>query len=163
MDEKTIAVLMQGNDVLGYCTEEFFGTAKYRDFKESVKDIPKSLKVIHVDTEINRTDKVTKSIDEILDTMPIGTALRLNGTCEGMGGQQLLYVGKLKDNTVGLEWYWFYDGKYCIEPGMPCAFGYAKKQLNYEGVTADFVSNDENEVNKLRKEHRFLSEVCLYL
>lgn len=163
MNAKTIAILLHNNNVMGYAIEEYLGNERYRSFEKEVSEIPDSIRTVPISTEINIAVNTTEKIDEILDKVPIGTALRLTGCCEGMNNQQLIFVGKQKDNLVGIEWYYFYDGNFCVERGVPCAFGFSRKQLNYEDTIADFTTNDEKGTTSLRQSYSFLREVCKYL
>ena len=95
-----------------------------------------------------------------LETMPVGTPLKIKGIVEGMNNQQMIYCGYTFDNDIKwLKTYWFYDGT-SSRNSFPERFGYFEKQMFYDGVEVTFENNEKEIVDDLRSQYGFLSAVA---
>ena len=119
---------------------------------EIKNEIPKDTKVIEIyeGYEITQTDNLSNT----LETMPIGTPLKIKGIVEGMDGQQLVYCGSSYDHEIKwLKTYWFYDGIYGGR--YPKRFGFFENQMFYKGVTVIFNENEKEKVDELRSSFNY--------
>ena len=145
---------------IGYISKNVYSYSKVSytfDTTEYVSndEIPKNLDNIEIYDGYEIPQKET--LLETLQTMPIGTPLKITGSVEGMGGQQLVYCGKQYEN--GFLTYWFFDGKAATDD-FPERFGYAEKQLFYNDVKISFNKNNKKIVDELREDFSYLLSVA---
>lgn len=156
-NERVTAIIQKNGEIIGYCTCDSTG---YKTFDEKTSlptDDAITIELASPDIVID----TSKTIKEIFSNLPIGTPLKINGCCEGMCGQQLIYAGKEVD-FLGTTWYMVFDGL-CSHGEFPSAFGYALKQLNYDDVNVIFNDNDKEKVEELQKNFSYLLSISNYI
>lgn len=159
---KTIlAKITQKEKVLGY-VECWIGYPRNTTFAETNEikgdEIPEDIDTIEIFSGYKI--KTKKDLAKTLETMPVGTPLKIKGIVEGMNNQQMIYCGYTFDNDIKwLKTYWFYDGT-SSRNSFPERFGYFEKQMFYDGVEVTFENNEKEIVDDLRSQYGFLSAVA---